>query len=188
MANPKVLIDGREFVPKLPPAINVDQTLAQYLQQLRELADLSVQDVADITGLRTWTIEAYERNAGTMHFSEAALLARCFGVSLDLFAARVTRYMADHEGVNAASGADEPPPNNERFLAHDGTAVPVGGQAERITSPQVMMNTLVQYEAPSALTLAQLEALEIDNDDEFDEDAEGGSEDGHIGVLVVDLL
>lgn len=173
MAYPKVMIDGREFVPKLAPAINVEQTLAQYLQQLRELADLSVQDVAQITGLRTWSIEAYERNAGTMHFSEAALLARCYGVSLDLFGARVTRLMGEDEGKADA------------FIAHDGTVTPItGGKATNKVPPQVMMNTLVQYDGPSPLTAAELEQLEIDDEDDYVD----GEDDVAPPSLVVDDL
>ncbi len=187
MAYPKVMIDGREFVPKLAPAINVEQTLAQYLQQLRELADLSVQDVAQITGLRTWSIEAYERNAGTMHFSEAALLARCYGVSLDLFGARVTRLMGEDEGKADA------------FIAHDGTVTPItggkklgpGGKATNKVPPQVMMNTLVQYDGPSPLTAAELEQLEIDDEDDYvDEPGKYESEDDTAppSLVVDDLL
>ena len=116
---PKVYVDGRRYVPELAPAINQDQTLAEYLAQLRAEAGVSTADVEQITGIRHWTLEAYERNAGTMHFSEAALLARCYGVSLDLLAARVTRLLGEDTGVA---------PN----IRHDGTAAPVrpqGGQA-----------------------------------------------------------
>lgn len=115
MAYPKVLVDGREYIPKLAPAIHKDQTLAQYLKMLREEVGLTITDVADITGLRTWSIEAWEKETSTLRFTEAALLARVYGVSLDLFGARIMRVV------------DEATPGKvTTFEQHDGTVGVVG--------------------------------------------------------------
>lgn len=114
---PRVYVDGREFVPKLAPAINQNQTLADYLKQLREEAGVSPADVQAMTGIYTWQLEAWEKETSTLRFSEAALLARVYGVSLDLFGARIMAIVDSARGEEAT----QPP-----FISHpSGTVIPV---------------------------------------------------------------
>lgn len=142
---PRVYVDGREFVPKLAPAINQNQTLAQYLKQLREEAGVSPADVEAMTGLRAFQVEAWERETSTLRFSEAALLARVYGVSLDLFGARIMAVVDSARG----EAATQPP-----FISHpSGTVVPVEGKVP----PQIQ--TKLEAEAERAGQEPDPEAL-----------------------------
>lgn len=133
---PRVYVDGREFVPKLAPAINQNQTLAQYLKQLREEAGVSPADVEAMTGLRAFQVEAWERETSTLRFSEAALLARVYGVSLDLFGARIMAVVDSARGEEAT----QPP-----FISHpSGTVVPVEGKAP----PKIQASAEAQQDLP----------------------------------------
>lgn len=93
MTSPVVYVDGRRFVPELPPALKENSTLAEYLVTLRTERGLSVQEVADITGIGVWRIEAFEQETSTLGFTDACLLARVYGASLDLFGACIMRFV-----------------------------------------------------------------------------------------------
>lgn len=93
MTSPVVYVDGRRFVPELPPALKENSTLAEYLVTLRTERGLSVQEVADITGIGVWRIEAFEKETSTLGFTDACLLARVYGASLDLFGACIMRFV-----------------------------------------------------------------------------------------------
>lgn len=158
---PRVYVDGREFVPKLAPAINKEQTLADYLKQLREEAGVSPADVRAMTGIHTWQLEAWEKETSTLRFSEAALLARVYGVSLDLFGARIMAIVDSARGEEAT----QPP-----FISHpSGTVQPVEDKVpQQIQAPAEEQTAAKEEAAPKA---AEMWDPDLDDSDEFVEDA-----------------
>lgn len=183
---PRVYVDGREFIPKLAPAINQNQTLADYLKQLREEAGVSPADVQAMTGIHTWQLEAWEKETSTLRFSEAALLARVYGVSLDLFGARIMAVVDSARGEEAT----QPP-----FISHpSGTVLPV----EDKVPPQIQASAEAQQDLPieearTAVEEYRAEHPEIaavwDPDvDDSDEFVEGEPEDTRsIGEIAEDI-
>ena len=154
MSNPRVLIDGREYIPRLAPAINKNQTLGQYLAALRDDSNLTLEEVTAMTGVRDFHIESWEKNAALMPFNHAVLLARVYGVSLELLALRV---------LSVEPEAGEPLATHFDFQ----------GTAKRM-APGGLVDPL---RTPAVITVKVLPPPEIIVEDEVDEVQEDVTEE-----------
>ncbi len=61
-------------------------TFAERLQQLREKAALTQQQLADATGINVWTIRGYEQGRREPNWKAVIQLAKALGVKVETFA------------------------------------------------------------------------------------------------------
>lgn len=171
MPNPRVLVDGREYIPRLAPAINKNQTLGQYLAALRDDSNLTLEEVTAMTGVRDFHVESWEKNAALMPFNHAVLLARVYGVSLDLLALRVLS-VEPEEGEPLATHFDFQ--GTAQRMATGQPVDPLRAPVAAAVTPQIVVDDEVdevQEEALEETARVYLDS-DVDDSDEYVEEEE----------------
>jgi transcriptional regulator with XRE-family HTH domain len=180
MTHPRILVDGREYIPRLAPAINKNQTLGQYLAALREDSGMTVEDVTALTGVRDFHVESWEKNAALMPFNHAVLLARAYGVPLDLLALRVLAVepeagepLATHFDFQGTAQRSTPGKPVDPLRTPAVITVKVEGPPEIVVEDEV--DEVQEDDAPETPRV-YLDSY-IDDSDEYVEDEDAGDAD-----------
>lgn len=184
MTTPVVYIDGRRFVPELPLALKENATLADYLVALRQDRGLTINEVSEITGISTWRLEAVEKETSTLSFTDACLLARVYGASLDLFGACIMRFVDQAKPGGVAPYTNrrgEPAPVQgavrdelrQPVSEADAVAKQIGEKAATAVEPA----PVEEEEVPAADALLVEDMYVDDSDDYIEEEDEDEDED-----------